>query len=92
MNNVCRYKDSAGSKPFEELAELDLNILCVPTSKAYVERLYSIMNLTNIKIRNEMQYEAVLRLKNINKTTNSVCCVKFEPSSEMLKLFNSNIM
>ena len=68
LSNVYGYKDSAGRKLFKELAELDLNILCVPTSNAYVERVFSIMNLINTKIRNEMQYElleALLRLKKI---------------------------
>ena len=37
--------------------------------------------------------EAVLRLKkNKNITNNSVCCVQFVPSPEMLKIFSSNIM
>ncbi|KNC20862.1 hypothetical protein FF38_13275 [Lucilia cuprina] len=93
-SNVYCYKDSGGSKPFKDLAELVLNILCVPTSNACVERVFSIMNLTKTKIRNKMQYElleALLRL-NINITNNSVCCEKFEPSPEMLKLFNSNTM
>lgn len=92
--NVYSYKDSADSNPFKELAELVLNILYVPTSNACVERVFSIMNLTKTKIRNKMQYELLEALLRLNTyiTNNSICCEKFEPSPEMLKLFNSNAM
>ena len=89
LSNVCCYKDSTVSKPFKGLAELVLNILCVPTSKAGIEHVFSIMNLTKIKIWNKMLcelLEALLRLKYNYRTNNSVCCEKFEPSPEMLKL------
>ena len=58
FSNVYCYKNSAGSKPFEEHAELDLNILCVPTSNAYVEHVFSIMNLTNTEIQLEQSKDS----------------------------------
>ena len=48
-SNVHSYKDSSSSKPFKKFADLVLNILCVPTSNACVERIFSIINLTNTK-------------------------------------------
>ena len=71
---------------------LVLNILCAPTSNACVERVFKIMNFTKTKIRNQLQYELLKALLRLNKyvTINSVCWEKFEPSPEMLNLFNSN--
>lgn len=91
---IYSYQDAAGNQPFKELAEMVLNMLCVPTSNACVERVFSVMNTTKTKIRNKIQYElleALLRINTHFKTT-SICCDKYNPSPEMLKLFNSHNM
>lgn len=91
---VYLYQDAAGSKPFEQLAELVLNMLSVPTSNACVERVFSIMNTVKTKIRNKIQYELLEALLRINThfKNNSVCCESFSPPPEMIKLFNSKTM
>lgn len=93
-SKVFSYQDAGGSKPFQELAEIVLNMLSVPTSNACVERVFSIMNTTKTKIRNRMQYELLEALLRINThfKNNSVCCAELIPSSQMLTLFNTSNM
>lgn len=88
------FKDAGGSFFFRELSEFVLKVLCLPSSNAVVERVFSIMNAIKTKSRNKINFEmldSLLRIRG-NCTSSETCCTKFSPSKSMFLKFNSNIM
>lgn len=90
---IYNNKDAAGNGRFSNIATFALNLLSLPFSNAYVERVFSTMNLIKNKLRNRLvvdTVESVLAvrhgLKFIGQTAET-----FDPTPDMLKLFNSNI-
>jgi len=71
------HKDVGGSQPFEKLAKFALKILSLPLSNAVVERAFSVMNATETKPRNKMNFmmlDAILRIRT-HFHARKICCV-----------------
>lgn len=63
---LLSYKNSAGDKPFEVLANFALKCLTLPISNAVIERIFSFMAAIKTKQRNRMQIimlSSLLRLR-----------------------------
>lgn len=76
-----------------ELSKFALSVLSLPISNAYVERVFSIMNIIKSKIRNKINLpllDSVLRIKFYFLAKN-ICCKDFIPTKDMCNRFNVNI-
>lgn len=82
--------DAAGSKRFGNIAKFALALLTSPVSNASVERAFSIHNVIKNKLRSRLSLEMLQSLMMVRSTLHRVhgSCVKFNPSSTMLKMFN----
>lgn len=68
--------------------------LCLPTSNAVVERIFSIMNSTKTKLRNRMSVNllnSILRIK-VRLYSQNKCCQDFNVTDSMLKNFTSSVL
>lgn len=81
-------KDAGETKRFENISKLVLALLSLPFSNASVECAFSIMNIVKDKLRNKMSIAMVQAIMHVRLTLNIDCC-DFEPTSTMLKRFNS---
>lgn len=89
---VLGYRDSAGQQQFSNIARFALAMLCLPFSNAVVERAFSIINIIKNKLRNRIVIkttDAILRVR-LNMPQDG--CVNFQPTTNMLKKFNSEDM
>lgn len=85
-----QYKNSSGEQPYRELAEYVLNCLSLPMSNAEVERIFSQLCLIKTKVRNKLSLkmlESIIRIRACFQSK-GMCCKNFEPTVDMLKLFN----
>lgn len=92
--DVYKYTDACGRFIFQELAEVILKMLTIPTSNAVVERMFSSLTLIKTRIRNKLKtpmLESLLRIRTHFQAYEK-CCTTFQPSTEMLTRFKSNIM
>lgn len=88
---VYEYEDNVGNFFFREISTAVFQIMILPISNAYVERIFSCMNLTKTKLRNKLQYEmldALIRVKSY-LSAYKICCHKYKVPENMLKKFNS---
>lgn len=89
---VFEYQNSAGQQQFGNIARFSLAMLCLSFSNAVVERAFSIINIIKNKLRNRMAIitaDAILRLR-FNMPQGG--CINFQPTTNMLKRFNSEDM
>jgi len=92
--DVYKYTNACGRFIFQELAEVILKMLTIPTSNAVVERTFSSLTLIKTRIRNKLKtpmLESLLRIRT-HFQAHEKCCKTFQPSTEMLTRFKSNIM
>ena len=89
---VDDYTDSAGNRPFRLISTAVIRMLCLPTSNADIERVYSQVNVIKTNKRNRMKtdvLESILYIKyglrRMNKKVH-----EFVPPVRMLK-YNSQI-
>lgn len=78
-NEVLSYTDASGLNPFQDLANLAMQILVLPWSNAEVERLFSQMNVVKNKLRNRMGpklLDSILTIRSGLKR-HKVCCSKY---------------
>ena len=90
---VRQIVNAKGDKCFKELADFALLAFSLPISNAVVERVFSIMAIVKIKLKNRMSFEmlvAIIRIRIHLKVYNE-CCSSFKPSKQMLEQFNSNM-
>ncbi|KAE8739290.1 hypothetical protein FOCC_FOCC015213 [Frankliniella occidentalis] len=91
---VYNMRTGGGQRAFADLARYVLACLCLPLSNAAVERLFSILTVVKNKLRNKMgmeMVEAILRVR-FHLQAKGICCTQFEPTEEMLRLFNAKNM
>ncbi|XP_067295921.1 protein FAM200A-like [Pseudorasbora parva] len=91
--DVKNHRDAAGDQDFYELGSFALSLLALPFSNAAVERTFSEMNLIKTKLRSRMKdtlLENILRIRAFMQR-HGICCHQFEPTKEMLALFNTNM-
>lgn len=91
--HVHNFKNAAGVYCFRTLAKFVLNMLCLPISNAFVERLFSQVSLAKTKVRNKMGHKLLKSILMIRShlMLNNSCCKDFVVSEEMLKKFNSDM-
>ncbi|CAF4809372.1 unnamed protein product [Pieris macdunnoughi] len=80
-----------GRKIFPNLTLTVLSFMCLPHSSASVERLFSQINLTKTKLRNQLSTPVIsggLHTKNILKNSN---CFNFEIKDQILQKLNKNM-
>jgi len=78
-NEVLSYTDASGLNPFQDLANLAMQILVLPWSNAKVERLFSQMNVVKNKLRNRMSpklLDSILTIR-AGLKRHKVCCSKY---------------
>ncbi|CAM5089829.1 unnamed protein product [Natator depressus] len=88
---VAKHTDEVGDKDFVELGLFALALLTLPFSTAAVECTISQMNLIKTKLKNRLQdslLENILRIR-AYMHRNKICCNQFQPSKEMISLFNN---
>lgn len=85
--------DAAGCKRFENISKCGLAFLTVPISNASVERAFSIYNIVKNKLRNRLSIEMLqsIMMVRITLQRNGGSCTTFNPSTKMLRLFNTNM-
>ncbi|KAL7295755.1 hypothetical protein TKK_0011098 [Trichogramma kaykai] len=91
-SEVYNCKSAGGKYVYRELALFVFNALCLPSSNAVVEWVFSLMNATKTKVRNKMMLtllNAILRLK-VHLYSRNVCCKQFSITENMLKDFVSS--
>jgi len=90
---LMNYKNSGGELIFFELSKFALSVLSLPISNAYVERVFSTMNIIKSKIRNKINLpllDSILRIKCYFFTKN-ICCKDLIPTKDMCKRLNINM-
>ncbi|XP_043361475.1 uncharacterized protein LOC119840927 isoform X4 [Dermochelys coriacea] len=88
---VAKHTDEVGDKDFVELGLFALTLLTLPFSTAAVECTISQMNLIKTKLKNRLQdslLENILKIR-AYMHRNKICCNQFQPSKEMISLFNN---
>ncbi|XP_053133533.1 uncharacterized protein LOC128337028 isoform X2 [Hemicordylus capensis] len=88
---VAKHTDEVGDKDFVELGLFALALFTLPFSSAAVECTVSQMNMIKHKLKNRLQdslLENILRIR-AYMHRNKICCNQFQPSKEMISLFNS---
>lgn len=78
----------SGEKPFENIANFALDILCYPHSNAECERLFSKCNLIKTDIRNKLECDTIDALLLSSQATKK-SCITFEPTTQMISRMNS---
>jgi hypothetical protein len=89
---VHNYQDLAGNYPFRILTQGVIKMLCLPTSNAEIERVFSQVNIIKTKKRSNMQTEAldaILHCK-FGLSKFRLSSHQFDPPREILT-FNANI-
>lgn len=91
---IYKFKNSGGEFPFKDLAKYVLQILCLPSSNAVVERGFSIMNCIKTKARNKLGVEMLNSLMRIrlHLFSQGLCCKQFQITREMLNKCNTTSM
>ncbi|XP_075550145.1 SCAN domain-containing protein 3-like [Dermacentor variabilis] len=91
---VLDFKDASGESCFKEIAEFALSLLAMPLSNADVERVFSHMNLVKSRHRNRMKNPMLSGILHVRYGLKfrGVCCRDFQPTLNMLQLFNSKNM
>lgn len=92
-STVLKYKNALGEHCFKEFAQVVLNILSLPISNAFVERVFSFVTNAKSKQRNKLSVstlESILHIKS-HLMLNNKCCKDFIVTAEMRKLFNSDM-
>lgn len=78
----------------EIFSEFVLKVLCLPSSNAVFERIFSIINAIKTRSTNRMNFsilDSLLRIRS-SFTSMTKCCTEFSPTKAMYDKFNSNIM
>ncbi len=90
---VKSHVDAAGERDFAELGSFALSLLALPFSNAAVERTFSEMNFIKSKLRNRMNDGLLMNILRIRAfmQRHEICCHEFEPTREMLALFNTDM-
>lgn len=90
---VYNYTNAGGEYCFRELAASVLNILALPVSNAFVERVFSIMNCVKTKVRNRMGLKLLSAILLIRGCLHGdeKCCQNFIPSKAMFQRFDSSM-
>jgi len=88
---VAQHKNAGGSLAFNTIARYVLKFLSLPMSNAAVERIFSVMNATKMKVRNRMDTENSLLIIKSHMYTNNYCCKNFVCTQKMLERFNYSI-
>lgn len=93
-SKLYSFKDSGSTYIFRELSEFVLKLLCLPSSNAIVERVFSILNGVKTRSRNKINLVMLTNLLRIRCHFNSLkkCCTSFVPTKSMYTKFNSTIM
>jgi len=93
-SKLYSFKDAGGTYIFRELSEFVLKLLCLPSSNAIVERVFSILNGVKTRSRNKINLVMLENLLRIRCNFNSLkkCCTSFVPTKSMYTKFNSNIL
>lgn len=89
---VSEYKDASGLNPFKELVDFAIGILILPHSNAEVERLFSVMNVVQTKLRNRLLNDIVNAILTVRYglRRHNKCCRTYEYPSEVLRKIRSN--
>lgn len=90
---VRNIKNAGDELMFKDLALFAFTLLSLPSSNAFVERVFSLMNIVKCKIRNKMMLKMLNSVVSIRShfATNEICCKDFEPSKAMYVKFNSDM-
>jgi len=78
---------------FKNIAELALNVLCLPHGNASVERIFSMMADIKTKKRNQLKpstVKALLRIK-LDMSNENMCCLTTTITEQHLKKFNQHM-
>lgn len=89
---VSEYTDASGLNPFQDLVDFAMGILVLPHSNADVERLFSVMNVVQTKLRNRLlngMVNAILTVR-YGLRRHEKCCKTYEYPPEVLRQICSN--
>lgn len=92
-SKIKKYTNGTGNQPYRELADYALNCLSLPISNAEVERIFSQLSLIKNKVRNNLSLkmlDSIIRIRTYFQSK-GICCNAFQPSTDMLNSFNSNM-
>lgn len=89
---VKNYKDASNIQTFSELADMAINMLCLPWSNAEVERIFSQLNVLKTKIRNRLNSETINKIltSKYGLKRMSKCCSSFDFPVEVLRKIGKN--
>jgi len=89
---VYAFKDAANNNPLKELADLTLNVLCIPWSNAACKRVFSQMNLIKTKLRNRMKSLLLVSLLHIRSCLKrkKQCCHNFSLTDGIVQKIGTN--
>lgn len=86
---VSNFKNAGGDYFFKELSQIALNTLSLPISNAFVERVFSTMNIVKNKIRNKINVtllDAIIRIR-FFFYKKGICCKDFKVTKLMYEKF-----
>ncbi|KAB0790621.1 hypothetical protein PPYR_14935 [Photinus pyralis] len=89
---LASYKNVLGEYEYRNLALFAISLLCIPHANADCERIFSKVNLIKTKPRNKLATRTVNgALLASQCIANSESCLKFQPTTAMVKSCNSQM-
>eukprot|EP00064_Thunnus_orientalis_P000323 superscaffoldBa00000016_g323 len=90
---VKNHKDAVSDEDSAKLGSFAISLLASPFSNAAVECTFSEMNLIKTKLGNRMKDSLLENILHIRASMQryGICCHQFEPTGEMLALFNTDM-